>query len=327
MKVTLKRGAACTTVDGGANESILDSLLRSRADVSYCCRGGICGLCASTLLEGEVAEVGPPVAFSAAPRLKAGEVLICRCRPTTDCVVRQSVASWAGTAGEPRILAVSHNETLDDRIVHVRLASGADGDAMRFRAGQSVRLERSDGTPIPPGRFYIASRPGLAHLDFYLPADRDRESLAALVPGAAVRVGEPIGSASLREDETEPIVVVAERAGLASALGILDALFTYQVSRPACLVMKGAARGVVERMLGELTDRACLPLTVLDGAQGGLRNAVEEALVELHGSTHVPVSRFRAYVKATRASIVEARSALHGGGMRPWNVHVEELEP
>lgn len=326
MKVTLNRGAATTTVDAEPNESILDSLLRNRVDVSYCCRGGICGLCASALLAGEVAEIGPPVAGFAAARPKDREILICRCRPMTDCVVRQSAGSWTGTTGEARTLAVSIRETLDDRTLYVRLSGASDMDPMRFRAGQNVRLEHANRTPIPPGRFFIASRPGLRHLDFYVPLARGGESLAGLERAATVRVGEPIGSASLREDEMEPIVVVAERAGLASALGILDALSTYQVSRPAYLVMKGRAEGVVERMLTELTDRACLPMIALDGADGNLLPAVEEAVVELHGSTHVPPSRFRAYVKATRASIVEARSALHDFGVRPWNVHVEEVE-
>lgn len=325
MKVTLNRGAVSTTVEVGGNESILDCLLRSGAEVSYCCRGGICGMCASRLLEGEVAEVGPPVAFSAAPALKEGEVLICRCRPKTDCVLRQSEAAWAGIAGEPRTLVVSLREMLGDRILHVRLSPEGDADSMRFRAGQSVRLERPDGTQILPSRFFIASRPGLAHLDFFVPLAPDGDAIAALQPGSEVRVGEPIGSASLRESESEPIVVVAEGAGLASALGILDALCAYQALRPAYLVMKGQADGVIERMLEDLADRACVPVISLD-AKADFAKPVHEAVLELHGSTHVPVARFRAYVKGTRPSIVAARSALHLGGLRPWNVHVEELE-
>jgi len=325
MKATLRRGAASTTVDVGPDESILDALLRSGAEVAYCCRGGICGLCAATLVSGRVEGFGASVAFSSTPRLRDGEILICRSRPAIDCIVQQAGASWAGVAGKPRELQVAAREVLEDRIVHIRISAESELDPLRFRAGQHVRLEGLPADEEVPGRLFIASRPGLPYLDFYLPQG-DRPISSRLAPGRTVLIGEPAGSASLREDEMHPVVVVAEKAGLASALGILDALSTYQVSRPASLVMRADADSLLARMLLELVDRACIPVRRLESSGDELAAAVEEAIVELHESTHLAISSFRGYVKGTSASIVAARRALHGRGVRPWNVHVEEID-
>ena len=326
MKVTLNRGPVSTTVDVAPNETILDSLLRSGAEVSYCCRGGICGMCACTVVSGEVESVGPSVEFAATSQLKERQILICRSRPATDCVVQQAAAGWTEMAGASRSLVVSERVVLGGTVVRFRVSSAGEMQSLRFRAGQYVRLQLAHSPEALSDHLFIASRPGLPHLDFYMPLAAEDFMASRLQPGVEVLVGEPMGSASLREDETEPLVVVAEKAGLPSALGILEAWAAYQVSRPACLVMRGQPDEVLERLLMDLADRACLPFTLLAPSDERIGKAVEEAVLELESNSHVPIPRFRCYAKATRASIVSARAALHRCGMRPWNVHVDALD-
>jgi ring-1,2-phenylacetyl-CoA epoxidase subunit PaaE len=83
---------AMLTVDGkrrevpvADGESILDAALRAGMDLPYACKGGMCSTCRAKLVEGS-AEM--EVNYSLEPwELKAGFILTCQARPTSDRVV------------------------------------------------------------------------------------------------------------------------------------------------------------------------------------------------------------------------------------------------
>jgi ring-1,2-phenylacetyl-CoA epoxidase subunit PaaE len=66
-------------------EAILDAALRAGMDLPFACKGGMCSTCRAKLVEGEaIMEVN----YSLEPwELKAGFVLTCQARPTSDRVV------------------------------------------------------------------------------------------------------------------------------------------------------------------------------------------------------------------------------------------------
>ena len=66
-------------------EAILDAALRGGVDLPFACKGGMCSTCRAKLVEG-TAEM--EVNYSLEPwELKAGFILTCQARPTTDRVV------------------------------------------------------------------------------------------------------------------------------------------------------------------------------------------------------------------------------------------------
>jgi ring-1,2-phenylacetyl-CoA epoxidase subunit PaaE len=66
-------------------EAILDAALRAGVDLPFACKGGMCSTCRARLVEGR-AEM--ELNYSLEPwELKAGFVLTCQARPTTDRVV------------------------------------------------------------------------------------------------------------------------------------------------------------------------------------------------------------------------------------------------
>jgi ring-1,2-phenylacetyl-CoA epoxidase subunit PaaE len=66
-------------------EAILDAALRAGVDLPFACKGGMCSTCRAKLVEGR-AEM--EVNYSLEPwELKAGFVLTCQAKPTTDRVV------------------------------------------------------------------------------------------------------------------------------------------------------------------------------------------------------------------------------------------------
>jgi ring-1,2-phenylacetyl-CoA epoxidase subunit PaaE len=65
-------------------ETVLEGVLRVRADAPYACRGGVCGTCRARLVEGEVQM---DVNYALEPEeVAAGIVLTCQSRPTTEAV-------------------------------------------------------------------------------------------------------------------------------------------------------------------------------------------------------------------------------------------------
>ncbi|ARZ69113.1 phenylacetic acid degradation protein [Streptomyces albireticuli] len=63
-------------------ESLLEAVLRNRADAPYACKGGVCGTCRAYLVTGEVRMERN---FALEPEeVAAGYVLACQSRPTTE---------------------------------------------------------------------------------------------------------------------------------------------------------------------------------------------------------------------------------------------------
>ena len=82
-------------------ESLLETVLRNRADAPYACKGGVCGTCRAFLVSGEVRMDRN---FALEPEeTEAGYVLACQSHPVTR---RWSWTSTADTTG-PRPTALS----------------------------------------------------------------------------------------------------------------------------------------------------------------------------------------------------------------------------
>ncbi|MFC5382686.1 1,2-phenylacetyl-CoA epoxidase subunit PaaE [Aquipuribacter nitratireducens] len=65
----------------GDDETVLDAVLRVRADAPYACRGGVCGTCRARVVEGDV-EMDANYALEP-DELERGLRLMCQSRPTT----------------------------------------------------------------------------------------------------------------------------------------------------------------------------------------------------------------------------------------------------
>jgi ring-1,2-phenylacetyl-CoA epoxidase subunit PaaE len=86
------KAMASLTIDGkrrevpvAEGESILDAALRAGMDLPFACKGGMCSTCRAKLVEGDAAM---EVNYSLEPwELKAGFILTCQARPTSDKVV------------------------------------------------------------------------------------------------------------------------------------------------------------------------------------------------------------------------------------------------
>ena len=88
----LPKAIAALIIDGkrrevpvAEGEAILDAALRAGMDLPFACKGGMCSTCRAKLVEGEAPM---EVNYSLEPwELKAGYILTCQARPTSERVV------------------------------------------------------------------------------------------------------------------------------------------------------------------------------------------------------------------------------------------------
>jgi ferredoxin/ferredoxin-NADP reductase len=311
-------------VEAAWDETILDALLRSGAPVPFYCRAGICGQCKSVLLDGTVEDVGAAPQLLTAKEVRDGLVLLCRSRAVSDCEVRPlneiapgDIAPW------PSRCVVASSTRVDPAWLHLKIEATAPHEFFRFRAGQYTRFESADPDLAAVSRIFLASRPGLRHVDVYLARNARSSAVEALLaPGADVSLATPIGSASLREGEAEPTVVIAEGSGIASALGMVEALAFTAAAPLATVLVRGQSSALLERLIVDAARRAGVDLAVRSSADD-LATALEQKLVERRAAS--PTGKVRAYVKAGRDVIRVARTALLAHGVRPWDTHVDNV--
>ena len=304
------------------DDTILDALLRSGAAVPFYCRAGLCGQCRSILVSGEVEDVGASPQLLTPAQRQQGEILLCRCRAVTDCEIRPAnpIASVAPSEW-PESAEVESVQMLDEHFLHLRVKSG-NADEFNFRAGQYTRVLDGAGDLALIPRMFIASRPGMAILDFYLPAHASTASSPALRAGSPIRLAKPMGSASLREDAAGPVLGIAQGAGLGSLIGMLHQLTVTKPAPRAHFFVYSAHEFVLERMLTRLARDAGIE-AVIARTPAGLRDALDTRLSAIRAE---PTSaKIQAYVKAGRDIAKLARESLFAHGVRPWETHVDTL--
>ena len=306
------------------DETILDALLRSGAPVPFYCRSGIRGQCKSFLLCGSVEDVGSAPQLLSETEVRQGMVLLCRSRPMTDCEVRPvNAIATTGPPPWPTQSVVEICAPIGSSLVHLRIGTLDANDLFDFRAGQYTRFEGL-ASALAPQRLFLASRPGLRYVDIYLPAD-DSMRLAAkeLGAGTIVALAAPTGSASLRESETGPVFVVAEKTGLASALGMVDALaISPSASHDFLFLIHETAGGLLAEMLFEKAAEAGIHAV---GCTSGdeVAAVLDKTLRALRRD--VPEAKPRVYLKAGREMTTAVRHVLLAHGVRPWDTHVDNV--
>jgi CDP-4-dehydro-6-deoxyglucose reductase/ferredoxin-NAD(P)+ reductase (naphthalene dioxygenase ferredoxin-specific) len=248
------RGTPCCVRSG---ETILEALLRNGIDYPHGCTSGVCGMCKSRLISGEVELAQYYSSVLTDEEREAGLTLPCCATPLSDCTISPVQADALLPPVTSMPARISRIEGLTHDIRRVCLAI-EDGRPLHFLAGQYVSLS----TETLPGReFSMANRPGSAELEFFI----------RRVPGGAftsfifeqARVGQafiaagPYGLAFLREDHIGPILAVAGGSGLAPVLSIVRTALDHGMTQPIRLfVGVRAERDVyLERELLELQAR------------------------------------------------------------------------
>lgn len=211
MKVVLGPGSAFEVRPG---ESLLEAALRQGFDCPRGCRNGNCLVCVAQLRAGRVRQAGQLV--------ERGEVLCCQAEPLADCRLdwprARAPGQWPAVDLRCQVVGC---EPLGADAFRVALRAPA-GRPPRYHAGQSLQLFGPEGRALP---FHLASAPaGGRELEFLL--NGHAGAATSLVDWLArqreVRVRLPFGPAHLAVLPAAPLLLFAQGAGIAQALGLLE---------------------------------------------------------------------------------------------------------
>jgi CDP-4-dehydro-6-deoxyglucose reductase len=240
-----------------AGELILDAGLSAGLALPHNCRGGACGTCKSTVLEGEV-DHGWVMSFAISEEEKAaGKCLICQSKPLTPTlVVRTDGAISAAEAAPPAPIeataTVLASEPLTPSIRRLVLAPSPDV-RFTYRAGMHVEL-RTPGVQ-KPRTYSIANAPddqGLPPdglLEFFVTRHDGGQASGWLhAPerlGGPVQIHGPYGTFRLPADASGPVLCLAGGSGLAPILAIVRRALASDFAGPIRLILSVRDRSEV----------------------------------------------------------------------------------
>jgi CDP-4-dehydro-6-deoxyglucose reductase/ferredoxin-NAD(P)+ reductase (naphthalene dioxygenase ferredoxin-specific) len=215
--LTVKSHGVC--VEGDSDKVILQSLLEGGVDYPHGCESGLCGLCKSRLIEGDVDHDDYYESALSEVERRGGLILCCRAKPLGDCVispVMQEADLPAVTQFETEVVGVSK---LTHDITRVVVAGNP---SFAFLPGQYSKVSFLGSDPRD---FSMANAPGRGRLEFFIRTVVGGRVTAgvlkSLAPGDRVVVKGPYGGAYLREASIGPMLAVAGGSGLAPVRSIV----------------------------------------------------------------------------------------------------------
>ena len=219
MKIQTKENK---TFEGVVEQSILDSALKANLVFEYSCKTGQCGVCKTTLLEGEVVELQAQLALSELQK-QNNQILTCCCAPKTDILIdAEDLSALHGieTKTLPARIQSIKKHTADIIEVTLRLPPTAN---FNFLEGQYLDVIQNN-TRRSYSIASTASQKVINLLikrfengimsDYWFNHAKDNDLL---------RIEGPKGTFFLR-DSSKPILFLATGTGIAPIMSILHSL-------------------------------------------------------------------------------------------------------
>lgn len=207
-----------------AHETLLEAALRSGLSLNYGCNDGRCGECKARVLQGEFTQSRfHDFAFSPAERAQ-GAILLCSTTPVTDGVIEVAVQQIQDIPWQQLECKISRLERLRPDIIEMHLRTPRS-QALRFMAGQSVRIHLAEGVPaavLPIAscpcngqvlHFHIQAEAGQPFADFIFHQLKNRQT---------VHIEGPIGLFTLDDDSTRPVIFIAYEIGFSYIKSLIE---------------------------------------------------------------------------------------------------------
>lgn len=243
-------------VEARSGETLLEAGLRAELALPYECRGGGCGVCVCTVLNGRVDHGNYQPAVLTDAMRAAGQTLMCCATPLEDVELEVDVKSLSGedTAGPQRHRGtVEKIERLVPDVLRIWLDLG-QLQPIKFTAGQYINIVLDNGET----RSYSFANPPQNSSRIELHVRRvaggrfTSYAFDTLREGDTLEFTGPFGRFTLRDSE-RPILFIAGATGFAPIKSIVEDAFARGIERPMWLYW-----GVRERKdlyMAELAER------------------------------------------------------------------------
>ncbi|MEZ5478796.1 MAG: FAD-binding oxidoreductase [Thiolinea sp.] len=232
--VTLQPSGRQFQVD--EQEAVLDAGLRQGVPLPYSCRGGSCGSCAATVLQGELSYPdGEPMGLAPYDK-EQGRAFLCQAVAHSDLLLD---APHLGTEQELEIktlpVRVEKLRKLNADVMEMTLKLPAT-ERLRFKAGQYIdilwRGGKRRGFSLANAPFndqylelHIRHVPGGQFTDHVFEHMKEK---------ALLRIEGPLGSFYIHESE-RPLILIGGGTGFAPLKGMLEQMKEQGMERPVRL--------------------------------------------------------------------------------------------
>ncbi len=217
--------------------TVLAAALEAGITLPHGCKNGACGSCKGKVLSGSLHQGPHAEAALSAQEKAAGLALFCCANALTDLVIEARIATALdGVMARKMPARIEHIEWAapDVAVLTLKLAAS---EQLLFRAGQYVDFILPNGVRRS---YSIASMPGApGPVEFHIrhmPGGTFTDALFGLAKPAVqergiVRLEGPLGTFYLREDDPEPIVLLASGTGFAPIKAIVETIFAKGLHR------------------------------------------------------------------------------------------------
>jgi len=311
------------------NDTLLAAGLRHGLALPFGCQSGGCGSCRVRLLSGEVDYAFPPPALSAAEQ-EAGYILMCLARPRSELRIALHQPPQIDSL-RPRQLPVraAQKEWLAHDVLGLTLKL-PKGDGFQYLPGQYIDLLLEEGRRRS---FSIANKPNGETLELHIrvtPNGRFANWAAHEMPERAIlRLEGPLGAFYLREDSTQPIIMVAGGTGVAPIHAMLDALLASDSRRPVELYWgaRSARDLYLDAKLRSWQDtypqfRYVPVLSEPDEGWRGARGLVHEAVLAAHPS----LSGYDAYLSGPPVMVRAGKESFIAAGLSADDLYYDSFD-
>ena len=217
------------------DELILDAALRQGIGFPYGCRGGACGTCLGTVVDGEVEyPKGMPLTVSEEDH-KEGKAVFCVCTAKSDLKLEVKEISSSDEVEIKKLPArVESLEKLSRDVMLMKLKL-AESERLAFYAGQYIEFILKDNSRRA---FSLANSPNDdSFLELHI---RNIEGgsftdhvFDEMKEKAIVRIEGPFGSFYVRDKSNRPLIFIAGGTGFAPIKSMLEHLFDTSDTRVA----------------------------------------------------------------------------------------------
>ena len=229
------------------DEAILTAAIRQGIGLPYGCKDGACGSCKCRMLEGRVIHGAHQQKALSDAEEAQGLILACQAAPQTDVVIEARTVPGAGEFPirkmPARVMAIARPAG-DVAILQLQLPAN---DAFQFRAGQYVEVILRDGSrrsySMANAPHTLAEKPMIELHLRHLPGGKFTDHVfGAMKEKEILRLEGPFGSFFLREDNEQPMVLLASGTGFAPIKAILEHMAHTGSQRQAVLYWGARSR-------------------------------------------------------------------------------------
>jgi CDP-4-dehydro-6-deoxyglucose reductase len=217
--------------------SVLAAALQAGITLPYGCRTGSCGSCKGRVRSGRVRHDAHAAAALSAAELAQGQALFCCAHAESDLIIEARVSDALDGVLPRRMPARVERidrPAADVAMLWLKLPAG---ERLQFRAGQYADFLLANGVrrsysiaSVPgtegPVEFHVRHLPGGVFTDALFGA-----AAPAIQERSIVRIEAPLGTFYLREQSSEPIVLLASGTGFAPIKAIAETIFERRLNR------------------------------------------------------------------------------------------------